>query len=82
MTREDRSPVVSTSSTDGGAAYCARTLSRLRGLMFARLMSPPKWASTLGSITRRQTAGTMASTIIPAYPVGSTGLSSKSRRDW
>ena len=37
---------------------------------------------TRGSITRRQTAGTIASTIIPAYPVGSTGDSSKSRSAW
>ena len=47
-----------------------------RAAMFARLMSPSKCASTRGSITRRQTAGTIASRIIPAYPVGSTGDSS------
>jgi hypothetical protein len=50
--------------------------------MFARVMSPPKCASTRGSITRRHTGGSSASTIIPAYPVGSTGDSSKSRKVW
>ena len=45
-------------------------------------MSPSKCASTRGSITRRHTGGTRASTIIPAYPVGSTGDSSKSRSVW
>ena len=66
----------SPSSTTGVAAYFARILSRLRGLMLASERSPPKWATTRGSITRRQTAGTIASTIMPAYPVGSTGDSS------
>ncbi len=55
------------------AAYFAKIRSRFLGLMFARDRSPSKCRRTRGSITRRQTAGTMASTIIPAYPVGSTG---------
>ena len=46
-----------------GGGYAARILSRLRGEMLARDMSPPKCASTRGSITRRHTAGTIA---IPA----------------
>ncbi len=33
-------------------------------------------------MTRRHSGGTSASRIIPAYPVGSAGDSSKSRSDW
>src|SRR6188472_2069422 len=60
--------------TAGGAApaaheaapWRARMRPRLRGWMLARVTSPSKCSTRRWSITRRQSGGNQASTIIPA----------------